>query len=220
MTYANLKAMYAKADEVDRREGALAYTRYNALLSEIARQYDFEMEQTVAAFAALSPNSDYYGSLRSLVSLLAGIRRGRSCNAITVSTYKACRDRAYGYATGAVSFPKTVKGPKIRAFYFNILDPNDKRPVTIDGHMAATYRSNAGTMKENLVKPREYEQIARAVRRLAYREGLIPNQMQAILWFTRKRLLNVLYDGQYDLFADPNDRWKTVVSVAALKPYS
>ncbi len=219
MTYANLKAMYGRADDVDRREGALAYPRYNALLGEIARHYDFEMEQTVAAFAALSPNNDYYGNLRSLVSLLAGIRQNKTCDEITVSTYKACRNRAYGYATGTVSFPKTVKGPKIRAFYFNILDPNDKRHVTIDGHMAAAYRANAGTMKENLVKPREYEQIARAVRRLAYRNGLLPNQMQAILWFTRKRLLNVIYDGQYDLFADPDDRWKTVINVAALKPY-
>lgn len=219
MTYSNLKAMYARADEVDRREGALAYLRYNALLGQIAGHYDFEMEQTVAAFAALSPNNDYYGNLRSLVSLLAGIRQNKPCDEITVSTYKACRNRAHGYATGTVSFPETVKGPKIRAFYFNILDPDDKRHVTIDGHMAAAYRAHGGTMKENIVKPREYTQIARAVKRLASREGLIPNQMQAILWFTRKRLLNVLYDGQYDLFADPNDRWKTLMRIETIKPY-
>lgn len=219
MTYANLKAMYAQADDVDRREGALAYSRYNALLGEVAGHYEFDMEPTVAAFAALSPNNDYLGNLRSLVSLLTGIRKNKPCDDIVVSTYKACRNRAHAYATGSVSFPRTVRGPKIRAFYFNILDPDARQHVTIDGHMAAAYRANGGTMKENLVKPREYAQIARAVKRLASYEGLIPNQIQATLWFTRKRLLNVLYDGQYDLFSDPNDRWKTLMRVEAIKPY-
>jgi hypothetical protein len=219
VSYANLKAMWSRTDDIDRREGALAYGRYNALLGEIAAHYEFGMEPTVAAFAALSPNNDYLGNLRSLVSVLDGLRRGKSPDEITVSTYKACRNRAITYATGEVSFRRTVKGPKIRAFYFNILDPLDRKHVTIDGHMAACYRANSGTMKDNLVTAREYRTITRAVKRLASRNGLLPNQMQATLWFTRKRLLNVIYDGQYDLFGDPEDRWKTLTKVSNIRPY-
>lgn len=219
MSYANLKTILRKADEIDIQEGRLAYARYNELLSEIAEHYDFGLRQTVAAFAALSPNNDYFGNLRSLVSVLHGIRRGVDCHDITVSTYKACRNRAYGYATDAVSFEDTVRGPKIRAFYFNILDPADKRHVTIDGHMAAAFRNNDGTMKENIVRPSEYRAIAETVKRLASREKLIPNQVQAIIWFTRKRLLNVKYDGQFELFGDPTDRWKTKISLTDIRPY-
>lgn len=147
MTYANLKRMFDQADAIDRREGKLAYERYNELLSDIALSYSFPFERVVAAFAALSPNNDYWGNLRSLVSVLHGINEGVPCEAITISTYGHCRDRAYQYALGNVSFEATVRGPKIRAFYFNILDPLDKRHVTIDGHMVAAYRANDGTMK-------------------------------------------------------------------------
>ena len=211
--------MWQRSDEIDRREGALAYSRYHALLSAIAGHYDFEFEPTVAAFAALSPNNDYRGNLRSLVSVLAGVRRGRSADEITVSTYKACRNRAYGYAVKEVSFRDTVRGPKIRAFYFNILDPQDRRHVTLDGHMVAAYRNNYGTMKENLIKPKDYDRVARTVKRLASREKLIPNQLQATIWFTRKRLLNVIYDAQGDLFRAVDDQWQTMMRVDTIRPY-
>lgn len=212
--------MWQKADDVDRREGALAYGRYNALLGAVAAHYDFEFEPTVAAFAALSPNNDYLGNLRSLVSVLSGIRRGRSAEEITVSTYKACRNRAYRYATSEVSFRDTVRGPKIRAFYFNILDPQDRRHVTVDGHIVAAYRAHPGTMKENLIRPKDYDRVARTIKRLASREKLIPNQVQATIWFTRKRLLNVIYDAQGDLFRSPDDQWKTMMRVDTIRPYS
>lgn len=220
MSYANLKAILHQADEIDRREGRLAYPRYNELLAEIADRYKFGLKETVAAFAALSPNNDYLGNLRSLVSLLDGINTGRSLDAITVSTYKACRNRAYGYATRQVSFEDTVRGPKIRAFYFNILDPADRRHVTIDGHMVAAYRANAGTMKQNIVRPSEYVRVAATVRRLASREGLIPNQVQATIWFARKRILNVKYDGQFDLFDAPDNRWKTKINIDEIRPFA
>lgn len=220
MSYANLKAVLEKADPTDRAEGQLAYSRYNTLLQEIADYYGFGVEQTIAAFAALSPNNDYLGNLRSLVSLLVGINAHCDCNDITVSTYKACRNRAYAYATNRVSFTDTVRGSKIRAFYFNILNPQDRRFVTIDGHMAAAYRANNGTMKENLVKRGEYSRIADTVKRLARREGLIPNQVQATIWFTRKRLLNIKYDAQLDLFDAPDNKWKTLISVSDIKPYA
>ncbi len=219
MSYANLKSILKLADEIDLEEGRSAYPRYNALLNEIADRYSITFPKTVAAFAALSPNNDYVGNLRSLISVLDAVQSGRACAGVTVSTYKACRDRAYSYATGEVDFIETVRGPKIRAFYFNILEPADRKHVTVDGHMVGAYRANSGTMKDNIVRRREYLQVAEAVRRLARREGFIPNQLQATIWFARKRLLNVKYDAQMDLFGDPKDRWKTSLRIDDIKPY-
>ena len=48
---------------------------------------------------------------------------------------------------------------------------------------------------------------------------MIPNQMQATLWFTRKRTLGVKYDPQFDLFHPEDDRWKTLVKVEDIRPY-
>lgn len=219
MTYDNLKRIYEQADATDRREGKLAYERYHYLLWDIAVKYDFPFERVVAAFAALSPNNDYWGNLRSLVSVLHGINEGIPCEAITISTYGHCRDRAHAYLLGASDFVKTVRGPKIRAFYFNILDPLDRAHVTIDGHMVAAYRANTGTMKENIVRKREYEEVARACKRLASYMNLIPNQLQATIWFARKRILNIKFDPQLDLFAGVDNAWKTVVDINSIKPY-
>ena len=142
------------------------------------------------------------------------------CELINVSTYKHCRDRAYAYATGQRVFLKETKGPKIMNFYRNLLDPDDSRFVTIDGHMVAAWRGEELTMKEALVSASGYRTIAGDVKRLAFENYMLPNQLQAVLWFTRKRLFNVKYDPQGSLFESRDDRWKTLVDVANIKSYN
>ena len=215
---ANLFKLATEADNSEWEEGKRAYWQYHLTLDRIANCYGFGLPEVIAAFAALSPNNDYQGNLRSLVSVLQGAAEMRPPEEITVSTYKACRDRAYGYVTGRVDFLSTVKGPKITAFYKNILDPLDREPVTIDGHLVAASRSSTGTMKQNIPKRREYQEIAETVRDLASQFGLIPNQMQAIIWFARKRILNIKYDAQGDLFWQGN-QWRTLQRVEDIRPF-
>jgi hypothetical protein len=211
--------MFEQADTTDLTEGKLAYWRYHQMMHSIAKVYGHDVREVTAAFVALSPNSDYLGNLRSLISVLEGVRRGAQVDDITVATYKGCRDRAYAYVTKQQDFLLTARGPKIRAFYHNILFPDHKEFVTIDGHMVGAYRGNDGTMKENIVSPRVYKEVASTTKRLANQLGLIPNQLQAVIWFTRKRVLNVKYDGQMSLFGDSTDRWQTMVKVEEIKPY-
>lgn len=198
----NLRKIFMQADETDRRDGQAAYRSYHAVIANFSRHYGFRFERTLAAFVAMSPSSDYFGNLRSLASVLAGLRAGREPDEITVSTYKHCRNRAILYATGAVDFLVTVRGPKIRAFYQNILDPLDPVPVTVDGHISCAWQGVDLTMRQALVRPRYYKVIAAAVRYLAEREGYVPNQMQAVIWMTRKRLLRIKFDAQFDLFSN------------------
>lgn len=219
MSYDNLMRMFKQADAVDYREGLLAYPRYQELLAKIGQRYGFGLEPTVAAFAALSPNNDYFGNLRSLVSVLDGINKGMRPGEPTISTYGHCGVRAYRYATGEVKFLGMVRGLKIRAFYSNILDPSDKQHVTIDGHMVATYRGNNGTMKANIVRPKDYAIVARSLKRLARNVGLIPNQAQAIIWFTRKRVLKIKYEAQLNIFAQVDNQWGTLIDLDEIKPY-
>lgn len=219
MSYTNLKSLYRLADRDDIAEGLQAYTRYNIVLTQISNHYGFQLDRTIAAFAALSPNNDYVGNLRSLVSLLAGLNAGTPLDDITVSTYRACLKRAHIFATGQAEFLAVTQGPKTRAFYSNLLDPTDPKPVTIDGHMVGAFRGNAGTMKDNLVQRAGYEKIAKSVRLLARKNNMLPNQMQAILWFTRKRVLNVKYDSQLDLFARIDDKWGTLIQVENIRPF-
>lgn len=216
---ANLKAMFAQADSIDRDEGRLSYSRYHQVLRDMAELYGFPLDRVLAAFCALSPNNDYAGNLRSTVSLLHGVREGWPVDEIESSTYRHCLQRAHRYVTGEAEFLGEVEGRKIRAFYFNILDPTDPRYVTVDGHVCAAWRGQRLTMKEAIVRGRrEYDQIENAVMALACRAGLLPNQYQAILWFTRKRVFRIRAELNHDLFLS-GDIWRTYRDVRLIQPF-
>jgi len=219
--YRNLAKYFRLADAIDLNEGMVAYERYYMVMRRIADKYGFTMEQVCAAFCSLSPNSDYWGNLRSTVSVLQGIRECQPDSEIIVSTYGHCKTRALAYARGVKSFTRETKGPKILNFYHNILTPHSQRYVTIDGHMVGIWRDDkVATMKELIIKPSYYDVIAYNVKHLAFRNYMLPQQMQATLWFVRKRLTNTVYDGQYDIFAESNDAWRTARDVETIKPYT
>jgi hypothetical protein len=218
----NLQMYFKLADAVDLDEGMVAYERYHMVMRRLSEKYGFSMPRVCAAFCSLSPNNDYWGNLRSTVSVLHGINERRPDSEVVVSTYTHCKTRALAYARGHKDFEAETKGPKILNFYHNLLTPHSSRWVTIDGHMVGVMRDDRkGTMKELLIKPREYVEYADTVKRFAFANFMLPCQMQAILWFVRKRLLNVLYDGHTaDLFGDASDMWKTARDVETIKPYS
>lgn len=207
------------ADETDISEGRVSYFRYNEVLRNLAEHYDTPFDRTVAVFAALSPNSDYHGNLRSAASVLAGWKAGIDCDRIRVVTYNHCRDRAFAYLNGT-SFLATVTGKKIRSFYLNILNPLDPEPVTIDGHAVNVWTGRRKNLKE-VVGGWNYDRVAGDYRAAAKRVGLLPNQIQAITWFTWKRIHNIQYPGrQLDLFRDNSaDLWKTLADPKSIVPF-
>jgi hypothetical protein len=219
MSIDNLEAMLRRADPIDLDEGMVAYERYHMVMQRIASRFCWSMPAVTAAFVSLSPNSDYFGNLRSTISLLDGIKRGLGPDQITVSTYGHCKRRAYAYAMGDASFLLETKGPKITNFYHNIVDPRDGRWVTIDGHMSAIWQGKNLTMREALIPARTYARIRDDLLRLAFRNFMLPNQLQAILWFTRKRVDNIVYDPQLQLFAERGDVWATFRDINQIDPY-
>lgn len=220
MSKANLKKFFDSADHDDQYEGSLAYLRYNELMRGFADLYGFPLPRVVAAFVSLSPNNDYYGNLRSLASCLDGLKRGLHSDEITISTYKHCRTRAISYLMGLHDFESNTTGPKILAFYNNIVNPWDTRWVTVDGHMVGAWLDMPITMKEGLLSKRRYDEIAEAVRELAIYYVMLPCQFQATVWFVRKRLLNIRYDAQLSLLHSQDDKWRTMHDPRDIKPYT
>lgn len=218
MSIANLTNVFEQADAIDVSEGMIAYNRYRNTMFRFAEYYNFPLENVVAAFVALSPNNDYKGNLKSMVTLLHGIRCGWHKEEVTVTTYHACRDRAYYFAIGRNNFLNTTKGPKTRAFFQNILDPTNCSPVTVDGHMLSIWHLKRMTMVQAVRLRTPYEDVAMGIRQLAFGRCIVPCQVQAILWFTWKRLHNVVYDSQLSLFKS-NDQWGTDVMPQTIKPF-
>lgn len=219
----NLLKLYAQADRLDRSDGMKAYLRYHDLMAQIAAKYGQanNIDGVVGAFCALSPNNDYVGNLRSLVSMLEAQRLYGDAAQGTVSTFKACRARAAEYLHQRAHFLDHAKGLKTRAFYQNITDPTNIEPVTIDGHMVLAFYDLDGTMKDaqKLLSIRIYREIADAVRMIARAEGIIPHQMQAILWMTRKRVKQVKFDPQLDVFSAFHGAQKTTFDLQDIQPF-
>lgn len=212
--------MFERASDIDLDEGMVAYERYNMVMQKIADHYDFPLDRVIAVFVSTSPNNNYKANLRSTVSVLDGIRRGIDPELVTVSTYKHCRRRAHAYAIGEKRFLEETDGLKVLSFYHNLMNPLDNRWVTVDGHMSAIWQGKDLTMRQALVSKRTYMTIRDDIRWLAFRHYMLPNQMQAILWFTRKRVDKVIYDPQLDLFGDPTDVWGTFRDVSTIHPFT
>lgn len=221
----NLQQLLERADTLDYEDGCKAYIRYHDLLTRIAHKYETDFYRTCAAFCALSPNNDYVGNLRSLVTLLdikqrdgdAAMYRG------TVSTYKHCRDRAITYLTGQVDFLETVKGQKITAFYHNISDPTLWGPVTVDGHMVAAYIDDPAMKMKDAVQwltRARYVEVSIALQELAHAKRMLPHQMQAILWFTRKRTLGIKYTAQMDMLGPPGQGQRVTFDLDHIHPFT
>lgn len=219
MTIRNIYKVWSRIDAIDYREGMLAYGRYHVTLERIAAYYGCPFHSTVAAFCALSPNNDYMGNLRSLVTMLRGRQEGfPDANLLHVSTYNACRDRAWKFLHGD-DFLERTKGPKTRNFYQNIIDPNDPIPVTIDGHMVCVWKGMRMTMTAVAIEGFKYNDVANDFREFAYTIGLLPNQVQAVLWFTWKRINNVVFKPQMHLFADKTDHWGLDLMAESILPF-
>jgi hypothetical protein len=213
----NLRRVWSLADQIDRREGMAAYCRYQFVMLQLADHYSFSFEAVTGAFCALSPNNDYLGNLRSLVTVLRAYREGRTLAEVTVSTYRHAARRAWRCLAGE-DFLHFTRGLKTRSFYLNICEPFDREPVTIDGHMIGLWSGHRLRMKEAKASPVRYREIAADFRTVAAELGILPNQLQAALWFTWKRINRIIYKSQLGLFT-PRDQWRLAIMPQHIKPF-
>jgi hypothetical protein len=164
----------------------------------------YSLEQTVGVVAALSPRNKWE---TNMTDAIACIRRHRQISnnkhkegeihplggvigpeQVTVSTFRQNKLKAWRILEGEK--PEDVLGgPKVRAFYRNILMVEDGSCVTIDGHAINIYRGEVSVGP--VVNLKEYELIANTYREAARYVGLMPHQLQGITWLAYKRLNNI-----------------------------
>lgn len=205
----NIRAYWEKVNDDDLTAGQAAYPAYLAMMRMISDYYSTGLVPTTEAFVALSPNNDYYGNLRSLISLIEGYRNN---SPYTISTYKACGERAMSYLNGSVSFLDTVKGKKITAFRHNILYQKDSRAFVLDGHMIAIALGRPMTMSQANAELRthKYEYIEHKYQTFARKLKMPVHEMQATLWHCRKRTEGIKFSTQRDFYRDDNHLYYTI----------
>lgn len=199
MSVDNLKKILDAAAPYDVEAGIDSYRKYHRIMVKLANHCKTTPTIACAVFAALSPNNDYYGNLRDANKLLCAARDKKSLSDFTVSTYGQNKRKAWWIAHGADPLLHIV-AYKTRNFFMNITDPEDRKPVTIDGHMLNVWRGK----RENLVgihfPPKLYEVVADGVRSVAAERDMVPCQVQAIIWLAWRRLHGIQSTHQLEMW--------------------
>ena len=216
----NLYRYLSLADDIDIEESKTAYHNYRSMMRMISELYEFPLDKTTAAFCALSPNNDYFGNLRSLVSVLHGLSSCIEHERIVISTYNHCKFRAISYLLGIHEFVAPERGLKILSFYQNIMEPESYDWVTIDGHISAAYNGNPdATMKESILTKKNYAEIQGVLFEIAKELGEIPNAVQARIWLTRKRVYKIKYTPNLDMLREAGDQSGILIDPDLIKAY-
>jgi len=216
----NILNVLNQVNECDYNEGLLAYPRYNKTLKQIADQANLPLFQVAGVFAALSPNTDYIKNLKSCLTVCQGFIQGKKQTECTVATYNHNREKAWRILKGE-HFYSVFKGLKVRNFWRNITEPSHPEAVTIDRHMVNVAAGKIRRLTKAGISKREYTQLKREFQLIAEKEKILPSQLQAVLWFTWKRINNIVYHGAGNnplLFPCANE-WNVFVPIEKITPY-
>lgn len=157
------------------------YTLAHTAAETLASKYTLPVERVAGIIAVLSPGTRWE---RNLVDAESIIRDGEDA---IVTTYTPNKLKALAILRGADPFI-VVGGNKVTSFFINILDPRDDFYVTIDRWMLRTFGIiDAKEQKRFFGGDKQYKVLAECIRRKAKDYGVLPCQLQAIVWeYTRR----------------------------------
>jgi len=171
----NLIKLYNMAPSNIKEEGHAWYTDTHNYCAELSARYAQSIEVVCAVFSALSPATNFEANKKDCLNLLAGTRNYR-CTTYGSNVLKA-RNILSGKVRPENAFSLKT-GPKTFSFYYNVLNPQDGTHTTIDRH---AYRIATGNEVKSL-SPNQYQRLANYYARAASKIGILPCQLQAVLW--------------------------------------
>jgi len=173
---AQARLLYESAGQTARHEGWHWYFREHKEASRLAEHTGHSLAVVCACLAVLSPRCQWRRVKKACELLLEG---QNPPGVFAHNLAKATRI----LATGCTDLIQPHEAPKTWAFWQNLWRPNDPEPVTLDSWML---RSHGLSARTNLCS---YQALSSAYRRLAPELGLLPNQLQAIVWLHAKATL-------------------------------
>lgn len=190
----NIWKVYLEATPWERQDGHAYYDEQRWRMQSRTRP-GITLEMVTAAFCALSPNSSESGNYHALDTCIdiatGGLPPDSKVRAYGTNTAKALRILRGEYILDVLS------GLKVTSFYYNTIDPDDSRHVTIDGHMLSVWVGQRLVLKrEAEIRSQEYPAICNDYRQAAKDADTSAPRFQATVWLTWKRLNRILYNPQ------------------------
>jgi hypothetical protein len=174
----NLRKVYARATDADKKEGLAWYPTAQGGCETWARGFGLDARTVACVIAAISPQCDWTSNLRIAFELISG-QTTVTGGALRANVYKA-RAILANRATEVTNYFKVA--PKVTAFSQNL--SGVRRAVTVDAHAAQAATNN---LNVNTVRPAAYIVFAECYRAVADELGIDPRDFQAIVWCAWKR---------------------------------
>ena len=179
----NLETWVACASTHERHLALTWYDVAHTHAQGLASTYGISIHQACAVLSVLSPGCDWDTNIRNAEDVCKAWVL-ESYDAV-VSTYNGQLQKAYhildsgATLTGEGMFPfiSQHSAQKTRAFYLNILYPQLDTYVTIDRWIL-----RALGLDVQRTTPKLYALGTRAMRIMAKHYGVLPQQMQALVW--------------------------------------
>jgi len=183
----HLEEWILRGSKYEKREAMHWYEKAYDVAEYLAAEYDITLPQAAAVVSVLSPGCAWEQNT---------IDADRVCQAwhdrtydATVTTYppqlgKAYAILDYGKDKDAQGIERMVGkvARKTKAFYWNILEPHKKGPVTIDRWVLRALGLPINRTTEQLYRLGEV-----AITQVADKYGVLPQIMQAFIWVCIRR---------------------------------
>ena len=187
----SIMRFYNLASHLEAQEGMNWYKEANTYSKELSARFGHSLSQIAGIIAVFSPQSGWAENKRYAVSFLTNPKnRVKSlCQTLKVKNICKLQDEAKIY--NALSI--TGKAFKTKAFFLNILNYDIVTNVTIDRHAIAACiqnPSNVWALDESYGKltKQQYEFFELAYVTAAGELGIMPQQLQAIVWTVYRRM--------------------------------
>lgn len=178
----NIVAAFRASTAEDLAQGLEWYGLAGSMAAALADGSEYSTEQCAGVIAAMSPMMSWRSNIDVATRLIALHRSGADQ---PTAGYGMLRniDKAWRILDGAEPLD-VLSGPKVRAFYANII--GDPVAVTVDRWAARVARADA--TDDGLVTAREYREIADAFRAAADQLEITARDLQAAVWVYFRRL--------------------------------
>lgn len=168
----NIITAYRNTTDAQRAKGKQWYPVAHDLAEMISGG---DVREGAGVIAALSANKSWSENVKIATRALGS---GKATGHVKDAILKATR-----IMNGADPVDVLPMSSKTGNFYRCILDPTDPEPVCVDRHAHDVAVGKAyGSAERGLSSKKRYEALADAYRRAAKVLGMVPSELQAIVW--------------------------------------
>lgn len=196
---------YQKSTRVEKQRGKAWYRVARKEIAQLAKNEGLSVILTTGLVALLSPNQAWSRNIDIASKLIKAWKISPSLSnrdKLVISGYGANKAKAWSLLTlapvWASKISQACKGPKVNAFFHNLLNNKNNHTATIDGHARNIfYNSRVGlTSKDLSIGKKEFQNIQKAYsiatdQLQTIAPKLSVNQLQAITWITWRRMHNI-----------------------------